>query len=333
MKLSVIKITSNIAKTLLLPVVVYLLFLVLSIFTTGNDYGTWSSMSVILQQSVLNAIIGWSMSFNMLNGRWDFSVGSMVFIVAIIGASISANLGWGAYGILLFCIIFGIIFGIINGIVQINIGAPTLVTSFGLLMIYETLQAIVNDGRGAHVMGKGLTMFGLSPYVYYIAIIFGLIHFVIYTFTRFGYNTRALANNRLVATNIGINEKANILKCYLLCGLFVGVAAVVYVSFRGSVQLSMNMGTASLVFEAMIPVFIGMFIAKYSHITIGIYIGSLTVKMLTAGLLAVGLSSTLQTVVNGIVLFVIIAYSVNQAKIHSYFESKKRKKAEVIDVN
>lgn len=320
------QIIGNTVKTLILPLAVYFLFLILSKFTTENNYGTWDSMSVILQQSVLNALVGWSMSFNMLNGRWDFSVGSIVLIVAIIGSTVAQSFGMQAWGILLFCLIFGVLFGIINGCVQIAVGAPTLVTSFGLLMVYETLQAVVNDGRGAHAMGQGMTMFGMAPYIYYVAILFGVIHFVIYTFTRFGYNTRSLANNRNVAVNIGIRENQNIFKCYLLCGVFSGVAALVYLSFRGSVQLSMNMGTSNIVFEAMLPVFIGMFLARYSNITIGIYIGSLTVKMLTAGLMAVGINTSLQTVVNGVILFIIIAYSVNQAKIQKKFASVFRKR-------
>lgn len=321
------KIIGNIIKTLILPVIVYFIFLIISKLTTGNDYGSWNSMSVVFQQSVLNALVGWSMSFNMLNGRWDFSVGSIVLVVAIIGATVAQGLGLGAWGILLFCVIFGILFGICNGIVQIAINAPTLVTSFGLLMIYETLQTVINDGRGASIMSSAnLYKFGMAPYTYYIAIIFGLIHFIIYTYTRFGYNTRSMANNRNVAVNIGISEKKNIFQCYLFCGLFAGVAALMYISFRGSVQLSLNMGTSSVVFEAMLPVFIGMFIAKYSNITIGIFIGSLTVKMLTAGLMAIGIDSTWQTVINGIFLFIIIAYSVNQMRIQKFFETKKAKK-------
>lgn len=322
------RICGNILKTIIIPVVVYIVFFILAKLTTGSSFGTASSMNIIFQQSVLNAMIGWAMSFNMLNRRWDFSVGSMVILGGIIGANISQNLGWGAPGALLFCLIFGLLFGVINGVVQIGIGAPTLVTSFGLLMVYEATETIVFGGHGAHVnVGSNMTMFGTAPYIYVIAIAFAGVHFIIYTFTRFGYNNRAVANNTSVAKAMGISETRDVMLSYVMCGIFAGVAALIYMSFRGAVEVSVDMGTANTVFDAMLPVFLGMFIARFSHITIGIYIGSLTVKLLTAGLMSIGLSSTLQTVVNGIFLFVIIAYSSNQERIRQYFVSRKLRKA------
>lgn len=321
------KIVLNILKTIAIPLIVYVVFFLLTKITTKSAFGTWGSLKIIFQQAVLNAMVGWAMSFNMLNKRWDFSVGSMVILGGIIGSNISQNLGWGPWGALLFCLIFGIIFGLFNGVVQIIIGAPTLVTSFGLLMVYETVETIVFGGHGAHVkVGSNMTMLGQSPWIFIIAVIFALIHFIIYTYTRFGYNNRSMSNNTAVAKNIGISENRDIMLSYLMCGIFAGVAAVIYMSFRGAVEVSVDMGTANIVFEAMLPVFIGMFIAKYSNITIGIYIGSLTVKLLTAGLMAIGLTSTLQTVANGIFLFVIIAYSSNQERIRQYFLTRKAKK-------
>ena len=59
------KIFLNIIKTIALLVVVYILFFVLSKLTTGSSFGTWNSFSIILQQSMLNALVGWAMSFNI----------------------------------------------------------------------------------------------------------------------------------------------------------------------------------------------------------------------------------------------------------------------------
>lgn len=306
-------------KTVMFPLVVYIVFFVLSRLLTDSRFGNWDSINIILQQAVLNAMIGWSMSFNMVNGRWDFSIGGMVMIVGIIGGNLALSMGLGAHGILLFCLIFGVIFGLINAVCQMAIGAPTLVTSFGLLMIYETLQAIINDGQGVRIMGAKLTIYSTYPLIFIVGILFAVIHFVVYTYTRFGHNTRSLAYNVAVAKNIGISEKKNILGCYLLCGLFAGMAAVIYASSKGSVQLAMNMTSTSLVFEAMIPVFLGIFISRYSNLTIGIYIGSVTVKLLISGLMSIGLSSTWQSITNGLVLFAIIAYSVNEERIKHFF--------------
>lgn len=315
-------------KTLMFPLAVYIVFFVLSRLLTTSRFGNWDSINIILQQAVLNAMIGWSMSFNMVNGRWDFSVGGIVMIVGIIGGNMALNLGMGANGILLFCLIFGVIFGLINAVCQMSIGAPTLVTSFGLLMVYETLQSIINNGQGVRIMGAKLPVYSMYPRIFIVGVIFAVIHFVVYTYTRFGHNTRSLAYNVSVAKNIGISEKKNILGCYIFCGLFAGMAAVIYASSKGSVQLAMNMTSTSLVFEAMIPVFLGIFISRYSNLTIGIYVGSVTVKLLISGLMSVGLSSTWQSITNGLVLFVIIAYSVNEERVKRFFSKLVHKTPE-----
>jgi len=327
MKQRLKKILLNTGKTLILPVLVYIIFFVLSRVISGTQFGTWSSINIILQQSVFNALVGWSMSYNMVNGRWDFSVGAQVLIVAIIGTSIALSFGWGAYGILLCCVVVGVGFGVISGAVQLAIGAPSLVTSFGLLMVYEALQGVINDAQGVRIMGNTLTKFGMSPYVFILGIVVAIVHYIIYEYTRFGYNVRSLAHNRQVAVNIGVNDKRNAFGCYVLCGMFAGAAAVVYVSFKGSVQLSMNMASATIVFESMIPVFIGIFLSKYSNLTIGIYVGALSVKMMVAGLIAIGLTSTLQSVANGIFLFLIIAYSVNEKRVREWYAVRKSFKA------
>ena len=93
-------------KTLMFPLAVYIIFFILSKFLTNSRFGNWDSINIILQQAVLNAMIGWSMSFNMVNGRWDFSIGSMVMIVGIIGGNMALDLDMGAHGILLFCLIY-----------------------------------------------------------------------------------------------------------------------------------------------------------------------------------------------------------------------------------
>jgi ribose/xylose/arabinose/galactoside ABC-type transport system permease subunit len=327
MKLRLTKILLNTAKTLMLPAAVYIIFFILSRTISGTQFGTWTSINIILQQSVFNALVGWSMSYNMVNGRWDFSVGAQVLIVAIIGTSIALLLGWGAFGILLCCVIVGVGFGTLSGAVQLAIGAPSLVTSFGLLMVYEALQGIINNAQGVRIMGSTLTKFGMSPYVFILGAVVAIIHFVIYEHTKFGYNVRSLAYNRQVAINIGVNDKRNAFGCYVLCGMFAGAAAVVYVSFKGSVQLSMNMASATIVFESMIPVFIGIFLSRYSNLTIGIYIGALSVKMMVAGLIAIGLTSTLQSVANGVFLFLFIAYSVNEKRVREWYAVRKSLKA------
>ena len=142
-----------------------------------------------------------------------------------------------------------------------------------------------------------------------------IIFYVIYTHTRFGYNVRSLGNNQIIANNIGVNEKKNTILSYVLCGVFLGVAACINVSTKGNIEASStfnnNMG---MMFTAFPPVFIGLYLSKYINYTVGVFIGALCIKMLTAGILALGLPSAVQDIGVGFFLFLFIALTTNQTR-------------------
>lgn len=139
--------------------------------------------------------------------------------------------------------------------------------------------------------------------------------YIIYSHTRFGYNVRSLGNNQLIATNIGVNEKRNTILCYVLCGVFLGVASCINVSMKGTIEASStfnnNMG---MMFTAFPAVFIALYLSRYVNFTVGVFIGAFCIKMLTAGILALGLPSEIQDIGVGLFLFLFIALTTNQGR-------------------
>ena len=74
-------------------------------------------------------------------------------------------------------------------------------------------------------------------------------------------------------------------------------------------------------------VFLGRYLARYCDLTIGTALGAFTMKMLGAGLLALGLDSQLQQVVTGAFLLIFIGISQNQNKVFERIEIRKRANA------
>ncbi len=93
-----------ISKYALMLAVPILLFVVLSIIFHGV-IGT-NNIPSLMQQAVAPAILGWGVLFNIKVGNWDFSVGSVVLLSAIIGGNIAVRLNWGFAGLLIFCLFF-----------------------------------------------------------------------------------------------------------------------------------------------------------------------------------------------------------------------------------
>jgi len=322
--MNVKRIFSNTWKTLIWPVAIYLLFLAsTNLFETGSKFGDLGSMDTIVKQALICALIALAMSCNMLNGRWDFSMGIICVVTSFIAAPIVKDYGLNSWGLLVACVIICTALCLINGVLYILIKVPSIVISIGMLLIYESLVLIINNGAGARLSGMVYTEFGRSPHIYILSLVMFIIFYVIYTHTRFGYNVRSLGNNQIIATNIGVKEKKNTILSYVLCGVFLGVAACINVSMKGNIEASStfnnNMG---MMFTAFPPVFIGLYLSKYINYTVGVFIGALCIKMLTAGILALGLPSAVQDIGVGFFLFLFIALTTNQNR---FFDWRLRK--------
>ena len=309
-------IASNTWKTLVWPVAIFVVFFVLiRIFNPASAFGNLTSLNSILNQGILSALIAMAMTCNMLNDRWDFSMGIICVTTSFIVSPIVTKYELGSWGLLILCVVVCVILCLINAGLYLLIRVPMLVISIGLLMVYETLNRVINNGQGAKLAGNVYTLFGKAPWIYILAFVVFMLFLIIFTYTKFGYNVRALGNNQAIANNIGVNETKNVVLSYILCGVILGVAACVNASMKGNIEASStfnnNMG---MMFTAFPAVFIGLYLYRYTNITWGIFVGAICIAMMKAGVLALGLPAAVQDIGVGAFLFFFIALTTNQGR-------------------
>lgn len=303
----------------------FLLFFILTRFIGQGHFGTWETTLPILRNAVLGSCIALAMTCNMQNGRWDFSIGMMVVLCPVLVMPLVDKIHGGPIGLLGLCIAAGLFLSLINAAAYIFIKVPTIVTSIGLMLIYESVILVYGGGRGARISDLKMLKLGVSPYIFIIGIVAIAVFYVLYTHTKFGYNVRSLSGNQALAVSTGINEKRNVLMCYLLCGFLVGIAGAIYVSMSGNLTATSKYnGSMNIMFEAFPPVFIGFYLTKYCNLTFGVVLGSLTMKILTTGMLALSIPAALQNVGVGVFLLVFIAFTTNQEKLREAHDIRRR---------
>ncbi len=294
-------------KTLILPVVVYIFFCI-----TGNgNFGSMDSMLVIARQACMPIVMSFALAFNMSIGMWDFSAGAEVFLACIIGGNLANDLGLGLPGLIVICILVGVCITALTGFLYNFMKVPSMVLTIGLVLVYESLTKILWDGSGALITGD-MTVLYQAPNCFIILLIMAVIFYVVYNYTAFGHNVRALGNGQLIARNAGLNPAKTKFMSFVFGGLFIGVAALLYISQKGSVKATANMGSMTTVFDAMMGIFIGLFLSKYCNLTFGVAIGAFTMKMLNTGLVAMGLSSNIRNSTSGLFLLIILIIANNQ---------------------
>lgn len=318
-------IIGNIAKSLVLPVGMFLVIFILTRFTGQGQFGTWDSIVSVIRNTMLGSCISLAMACNLLNGRWDFSIGMMVILCPVLAMPLVEKLGIGIPGLIIVCIVIGLLLGLLSGVTYLALRVPSIVVSLGFYVIYESVITVYNGGSGARIKDFNMLKLAQFPYILIVAGVGFFIFYVLFTHTRFGYNVRSLAKSQALAVNSGINEKRNVLGCYLLMGFFVALAGIIYVCMSGTILADMRQnGSSTIMFEAIPPVFIGFFLMKYTNLTVGVVIGTLTMKLLTAGMLAVGIPSAMQNVGVGLFLLIFMVITHNQSKFYDMRKARGR---------
>ena len=300
-----------ISKYSLMLAVPILLFVVLSVIFHGV-IGT-NNISSLMQQAVAPAILGWGVLFNIKVGNWDFSVGSVVLLSAIIGGNIAVRLNWGFAGLLIFCLLVAVLAGVVVGLVYYFLKIPTIITSIGMLLIYESISSYAFDGQGIYLTGWNLLG---NTEIVIIAIVAAATAYLIFYRSSIGYNVRAVGNNMNIAAQNGLNVYRVKAVAIAIAGLFAGLYAFISLGTSGVQKTVSSMGTMGTCFDAMMCVFVGMSITRRGNLVAGIFCGSLVMQLVKLALMAIGIPSEYNSIF--IAIFVLIfmtmdAYTNNRA--------------------
>jgi ribose transport system permease protein len=311
----------NSLKSLLIVLLVYVVFAVLTKGRTVNP----RTLLAVLRQSVVPTLICWALVLNMTLGIMNFAAGGVVLCALIIGGNLAKMMGLGLFGIIFFCIVFSIILSGITGLLYNLMRVPALVLTIGIVLIFESLPRIFFHG-GVTIPRRD-TFLAQEPWCFIVLAVMGLIFYIIYNQTAFGHNLRALGSSPGIAENVGLNSDKIKLICFLICGIFLGVAAVVYGSVQADVRNVTAMGSMTIMMDAFMGVFLAFFLAKYCDLTFAVVLGTITMKLITNGFVAMGTSSTIRDITTGFLLFILLAVSANQGWMDRLRERKENIRA------
>ncbi|MFA9464583.1 MAG: ABC transporter permease [Velocimicrobium sp.] len=314
----------NIAKVILLPVFVYVLFYICS---KGN-FGKPKSLVMNLKQTLAPTLISYAMCCNMLCDRMDLSAGAVVMLSAMIGAKIAYLYGVGLVPFALIIVGSAIVLGTISGIMYLLLRVPAIVTALGVCMVYETLSNLTSISWVTAVSGE-ITVLGRYPYCFILFAIMFIIFYLIFNYTKFGYHVRACSSSQRIAKNVGVNTKKIAFLCYVVSALFLGVAALIKISIQGSIDTPMYMSSTNIIFNCMLGIYVGLALEQYCNLLIGIFIGNFVLNMLTTGLLSLGLSASLQDTASGIFLLIIMIFTYNNQRVIDFINYQKMKKEQI----
>ena len=229
-------------------VVVVLVRLVIG-FSIGNS--TFVKMANVINlfgQMCLNAILACGLTYVIILGGIDISVGSTMAITGILAAQAVLALGVeSTFACMAISILVGLaagaVIGLFIGWLIAYRGLVPMICTLALMQAFRGLAYIISGGgpvyglpNGFSVLGAGRLIktesfkTGIIPVIVIFTVIVVVIFHIILTKTVFGRHVFAVGSNASVAHMCGINTKMVTLKCHMICGITAGLAGIVAAS-------------------------------------------------------------------------------------------------------
>jgi ribose transport system permease protein len=301
----------------MLPVLIILCGLVQvgCIYFTGEGrFLSWQNMSIVAQQASINAVLGAGMTFVILTGGIDLSVGSILAVAAMAGLLASQDYGYLGIPAALGA---GLLFGLANGVLIALLRLPPFIVTLGSLTAVRGIARLLGSDTTvfnpqlpfAFIGNGSLTLvpnYVSIPWLVVIAFLTILVSWIILRRTVLGVRIYAVGGNESAARLSGIKVWGIILFVYGASGLLAGLGGVMQAA-RLYAANGLQLGQ-SYELDAIAAVILGgtSFVGGIGSIW-GTLIGALIIAVLTNGLILLGVSDVWQFIVKGVVIIGAVA--------------------------
>ena len=295
---------------ILLAVMLLFFYGVFKILTPSN-FGSLNNLYNYLQTSIIYSVGGCGLYFIVVMGLFDFAVGSNVVLSSIVGVMLSKQFGYP--GFILGCLGCGALIGLLIGFLYNRLNVPSMIVTVGLMLIFESLAVFVAGGD-KQTLDPELRFFSGAPGNIILAFVaFAMMYFIL-NYTKIGTYCSAIGSNEFTAKNMGINVKKYKLLGFVLLHIFVGIMAILSVSYGTTMTALTGMSTMSRNFQPLMGTFFGVAFRKYGMPITAIVVGEFIISIIFNGFVALGAPTTIQNVVTGGALLMIVALTARGGK-------------------
>ncbi|RCR68242.1 ABC transporter permease [Larkinella punicea] len=293
-----------------------LICLVLSVVTP--KFLTVSNLTIVVTQVSINALLAFGVTFVIITGGIDLSIGSTVAVTSVVAASFAHPDTYPVVVPILAGLAAGLLLGAFNGLVITKSKVPPFIVTLGTMTIGRGLALILSKGRPVSNLSDSFNFIGGGhllgiPTPILILIVFFIICSVVLKKTVLGRYMYAVGGNEQAAQASGIQLNKVKMVVYTLCGGLAALAGILLTS-----RITTGQPNAGVGFEldAIAAAIIGGTSTSGGTGTMtGTLIGALLIGVISNGLDLMNVTSYYQQVVMGIIIIgAVVLDSLNQNK-------------------
>lgn len=291
---------------------VYLGLLGLCIILTiaSPNFLTLNNILNVVRQSSIIAIMGIGMTFVILTGGIDLSVGSVLAISSVATCYVMVTMQLPLVLGLIGGLLMGTVFGVCIGLLITRIGLPPFIATLAAMSIARGLVLVITEGRPIFGLPKSFEWFGggyvgFIPAPVVIMAVLYAIGIIILRKTRLGLYAYSIGGNEEATRLSGVNTDKYKVIIYAISGLTAAISGIVLASRLRSAQ-----PLAGLTYELDVIascVIGGISLSGGEGTLVGTLGGALVIAVLRNGLNLLNVSAYWQQVTIGVVIAVAVA--------------------------
>lgn len=271
----------------------------------------------VLRQISINSILAFGLTFVIILGGIDLSIGSVLAVSGTFTCGFVAD-GMNLALALLIGLLIGLVFGTFNGFLISKIGMPSFIITLatmtiarGFAYIYTKGMPIRSQDESFNFIGNGYV--GFIPFPIIILIVVLIISYLLLHKTIFGRYVYAIGGNREAAKYAGINILKVEITCFVISAIYAALSGIILAARMYSGQPTVGAGFEMDAIAAV--VLGGTSFSGGSGRIIGSFFGALIIGVMNNGLNLLNVPFYYQLIIKGIVIIAAI-----------YFDTVKKRK-------
>ncbi|MEP7292080.1 MAG: ABC transporter permease, partial [Chloroflexota bacterium] len=229
---------------------VSIIALLIVVGTSSPRYIEGRNLNSIFQGNAYIAVAAIGMTMVIVSGNIDISVGSLVGVLAVISGTLAVN-GVPVWIAWLAALFFGGLAGAVNGFFVAYLRIPSIVVTLGMLSILKGGLISVTNGAWISDLPPDFFLAQMKPLgipmPVYFMVVLTIIAALWMRYSAFGRSIYAVGGNAEAARLSGINVRGVVMRVFILNGVIVGIASVLF-----STQLSIIQSTVPPNLELLI---------------------------------------------------------------------------------
>lgn len=265
------------------------------------------------RQTTLVTVMAVGMTFVIISAEIDLSVASILKLSGVSAALFMQEFGENWIAGALVGIGVGALIGFTNGLLTTKLRIPSFLVTLGMLgvakglafVMTDTAPVLVDNTTFWNVFWEGSVLGLPVPIIWTVVIL--IIGGVLLHLTTFGRKVYATGGNAVAARYSGISTDRVKIYCFMLSGVLAGLASLLFAAQAHAARPDFADGLELDVIAAVILGGTSLFGGRGT--IIGTFIGSLIIGVLNNGLVIIGVSSSWQIAVKGLIIILAVAFA------------------------